>query len=42
MRKLGIDEWIVRLVKVMYDGAKAKVWLNGCFSDRFAVTVSIS
>ena len=21
MTKLGIDEWIVRLVKVMYDGA---------------------
>ena len=39
MRKLGIDEWIVRLVKIMYDGANSRVRLNGCFSGKFEVTV---
>ena len=39
MRKLGIDEWIVRLVKVMYDGSNSRVKVNGCFSERFEVTV---
>ena len=41
MRKLGFDEWIVRLVKVMYDGANSRVRLNGCFSERFEVTVGV-
>lgn len=41
MRKLGIDEWIVRLVKVMYDGANARVKVNGCFSERSEVTTGV-
>ena len=41
MRKLGIDNWIVRLVKVMYDGANSRVRVNGCFSERFEVTVGV-
>ena len=41
MRKLGIDEWVVRLVKVMYDGANSRVRVNGCFSERFEVTVGV-
>ena len=41
MRKLGVDEWIVRLVKVMYDGANSRVRVNGCFSESFEVTVSV-
>ena len=41
MRKLGIDEWIVRLVKVMYDGANARVKVNGCFSETFEETVGV-
>ena len=41
MRKLGFDEWIVRLVKVMYDGAISRVRLNGCFTERFEVTVGV-
>ena len=41
MRKLGIDDWIVRLVKVMYDGANSRVRVNGCFSERFEVTVGV-
>ena len=39
--KLEINEWIVRLVKVMYDGANSRVRANGCFSERFEVTVSV-
>ena len=38
---MGIDEWIVRLVKVMYDGASSRVRANGCFSERFEVTVGV-
>ena len=34
MRKLGIDEWIVRLVKVMYDGGNSRVRVNGCFTEK--------
>ena len=41
MRNLGIDEWIVRLVKVLYDGANSRVRVNDCFSERFEVTVGI-
>ena len=41
MRKLEIDEWIVRLVKVMHDGANSRVSVNGCFSERFEVTVGV-
>ena len=41
MKKLGVDEWIFRLVKVMYDGANSKVRLNSYFSERFEVTVGV-
>ena len=41
MRKLGIDEWIARLVKVLYDGANSRVRVNSCFSERFEVTVGV-
>ena len=41
MRKLGIDEWFVRLVKVMHDGANSRVRVNGCFTERFEVTVGV-
>ena len=41
MRKLGIDEWIVRLVKVMHYGANSQVRVNNCFSERFEVTVGV-
>ena len=35
MRKLGIDEWIVRRAKAMYDGGNLRVRINGCFSESF-------
>ena len=41
MRKLGIDEWIVRLVKVMHDDANSRVRVNGCFSESFEVTIGV-
>ena len=37
LKKLGIDGWIVRLVKVMYHGANSRVRVNSCFSERFEV-----
>ena len=41
MRKFGVDEWIVWLVKVMYHDANSKVRLNSYFSERFKVTVGV-
>ena len=41
MRKLEIDEWNVRLVKVMYDGESSRVMVNSCFSERFEVAVRV-
>ena len=41
MRKLGIDEWIVRLEKIMYKGANSRIRVNNCFSERFEVTVGV-
>ena len=41
MRKLGIDEWVIRLVKVMYNGADSRVRVKSCFSERFEVTVGV-
>ena len=39
MIKLGIDEYIVMLLKVKYDWAKSGVRVNSCFSERLEVTV---
>ena len=41
MRKLGVDEWIVRLMKVMYDGANSRLRLNDYFGERFEGTVDV-
>ena len=41
MRKLGIDEWIFRLVKVMYDGANSRVRLSDCCNARFEATPGV-
>ena len=41
IRKLGIDEWIVRLVKAMYDGETSRVRINGCFCERFEINVGV-
>ena len=39
MRKLEIDGWINRLLKVVYDDANSRIKVNICFSERFEVTV---
>ena len=41
MRKLRVDEWIVRLMKVMYDCANSRLRLNDYFGERFEVTVDV-
>ena len=41
IRKLGIDELIVWLVKIKYHGANSRVRVNNCFSERFEVTIGI-
>ena len=41
MRILEIDDWIVRLVEVINDGANSRVKVNDCFSERFEVTVGV-
>ena len=33
-RKVRIDEWIVRLLKVMYDRANSRVRVSGSFGER--------
>ena len=41
MRKLGIEEWIVRFVQSMYNNTKSKVRVNNDHSDEFGVKVGI-
>ena len=41
MRKLEIDGWIVRLLKVVYDDANSRIKVNCCFSLRFEVIVGV-
>ncbi len=41
MRKLGIEEWIVRLVQAMYNGAKSRVRINNTYSETFGVKVGV-
>lgn len=41
MRKLGLDEWIISLVKSMYVNTKSKVRVNDIFTDEFDVKVGV-
>ena len=41
MRKLGIDEWIVSVVKSMYENVRSRVRINGSFSEEFEVKVGV-
>ena len=41
MRKLGIDEWIVRFVQTMYHNTKSRVTVNNTFTDEFGVKVGV-
>jgi len=41
MRKLGIDEWVIRTVQGMYANAKSSVRVNGQYSAEFDVKVGV-
>ena len=41
MRKLGIEEWIVRFVQTMYHNTKSRVRVNNTFTDEFGVKVGV-
>ena len=39
LRKLGVDEWIVRLVQGMYSNARSRVRVGEGYSEEFEVKV---
>ena len=41
MRKLGIDEWIIKLVQSMYANARSSVRVNNSYTDEFGVNVGV-
>jgi len=41
MRKLGIDEWVVKTVNAMYHSSKSLNRLNGIYSEDFPVNVGV-
>ena len=41
MRKLGIEEWLVKLVQAMYSNVKSQVRVNGTYSEPFEVKVGV-
>ena len=41
LRKIGVDEWIVNVIKAMYDGANTAVKFNDGESKEFNVKVGV-
>ena len=41
LRKLGVDEWIVRLVQGMYSNARSHVRVGEGYSEEFEVKVGV-
>ena len=41
MRKLGIEEWIVRFVQAMYNNTRSRVRVNNTYSNEFGVKVGV-
>ena len=41
LRKVGIPEWIVRMIQVMHQNARSQVRVNNLFSDVFDVQVGV-
>ena len=41
MRKLGVDEWIVNVVKAMYSNSRSQVRINNEFSEEFLIKVGV-
>jgi len=42
VRRLGVEEWLVRVIMNMYEGSRTSVRVNGVLSDDFTVKVSTS
>ena len=41
LRKLGVDEWLIRVVLAMYAGSKSAVNINGFVGEAFDVNVGV-
>ena len=41
LRKVGLEEWIIQVVKAMYENAKSAVNINGTIGDPFPVKVGV-
>ena len=41
MKKLGVEEWAVRVVQSMYIGAKSRIRINNQLSDEFGVNIGV-
>ena len=41
LRKVGVDEWLIRTMQAMYTNAKSSVRINGQFSSWFDVQVGV-
>ena len=41
LRKVGVDEWLIRTIQAMYTNAKSSVRINGQFSSWFNVQVGV-
>ena len=37
MRRVGVEEWVIRAVKAMYENTKPCVHVNGQFSNKFNI-----
>ena len=42
MRKVGVEEWIVRLVQAMYNNARSRVGVGSEYSEEFEVGVGVT
>ena len=42
MRKLGIEEWIVRFMQAMYNNTRSRVRVNNTYSDEFGVKLEFT
>ena len=41
MRKLGVEEWLVRLIQSMYANVRSRVRVGDGYSDEFSVLVGV-
>ena len=41
MRKLGVDEWLVKIARSMYTNARSRVRVNDSLSEEFSVKVGV-